>query len=219
MVDGAGEDQILETRLLGASQTGVIEEAAELLMDGFLVVFPTDTVYGVGAAIHNNEALLKLFKAKERPLSKGIPILIAEKGDLNKIAAGVPDEITPLIEKFWPGPLSLIVPKRSGLPSALSPNEGVAVRLPDNRIARDIISAAGGALAVSSANLSGKTPSCSGQEAYSSLSGRVSLIIDGGQSPGGIASTVLNCLEMPPRLERQGPITIRQIERYLAIKS
>lgn len=219
MTHWTDEKQKIDTRLLDAAQNGVIEEAARLLANGFLVVFPTDTVYGVGAAVQNSEAVMNIYRAKGRPIRKGIPVLIADRRNLADIVGTIPEAVKPLIERYWPGPLTLVLARRPELPAVLSPNEGVAVRLPDGDIARQLISAAGGALAVSSANLSSEPPSRSAQEAYRALGGRAALIIDGGQSPGGTASTVLNCLEMPPRIERPGPITVSQIEQYLALGS
>ena len=209
----------METRILADDHPGAIQEAAKALAKGLLIVFPTDTLYGVGADLQNPEALMRIYQAKVRPLEKGLPILVAKKDDLNQVVSQIPDDAVPLIEKFWPGPLTLILPKQSDLPAILSPNEGIAVRMPDNDIALKVISAAGGAVAVSSANMSGESPSCNAGQALKALGGLVSLIIDSGTVPIGRASTVVDCLGSPPRLLRQGPIPFDHITNSLAVRS
>lgn len=209
----------METRILAADHPGAVQEAAKALREGHLIVFPTDTLYGVGADLNSAEALVRIYQAKERPLAKGLPVLLAKKDDLNLVVSQISDAASSLIDKYWPGPLTLVLPKRSGLPKALSPNEGIAVRMPDCDIALKVISAAGGAVAVSSANKSGESPSCNAGQALMALGGLVSVIIDSGTVPVGIASTVLDCLTSPPRLLREGPIPFDHIARYLAVLS
>src|SRR5688572_28733774 len=146
------------TQLLDASQSGGIEEAAALLRQGSLVVFPTDTLYGLGVDAFSSVAISKLYAAKGRPLDKGVPILLADLEELERVVQAVTPLATALIARYWPGPLTLVLPKHPALPENISPNENVAVRIPDHPVARALIRAAGGAVATSSANRSGEEP-------------------------------------------------------------
>jgi tRNA threonylcarbamoyl adenosine modification protein (Sua5/YciO/YrdC/YwlC family) len=204
----------LKTHFLNAANPGAIEHAATLLRQGELVVFPTDTVYGVGVDATQYGAVEKLYAAKERMRSKGIPILIADADAIEQVAVLGYDKrawIEFLITGFWPGPLTLVLPQQPGLPTNLSPNKGIAVRLPNNDIARNLIRAAGGALAVSSANLSGEPPATSAESAFAIFDGIVAAVLDGGPSRGKTPSTVLDCTEMPPRILRRGPIPAQML--------
>jgi L-threonylcarbamoyladenylate synthase len=199
---------MIETQRLDPDQNGAIAAAATLLRQGHLVVFPTDTLYGVGCHAFNAEAIERLYAIKERPTEKGIPILLADGDDLDKVAVELPAIARALIAQFWPGPLTLIVPKRPSLPANLSPNDGIAVRVPAHRVARQLIRAAGGAVATSSANISGAEPARDGAEAYEALVGRVAAVIDGGPVHYGLSSTIIDCTVSPPGLIRPGPISI-----------
>ncbi len=196
-----------ETALLPATDPASIESAAALAIAGELVVFPTDTVYGLGTSAFDEAAIGRLYEVKERPLDKGIPVLLADNSDLARVCATLTPEARRLVEQFWPGPLTLIVPRRTDLPPNLSPNANIAVRIPDLAVARDLIRAAGGALAVSSANLSGQPPATNGPDAYAALSGKVRAVVDGGATPGNIASTIVDCTTTPARVLRQGPLS------------
>ncbi len=195
------------TALLPASNLASITAAAALAGAGELVVFPTDTVYGVGTSAFDEAAVARLYEVKERPLDKGIPVLLADNSDLAYVCAALTPEAQRLVDQFWPGPLTLIVPRRSDLPPNLSPNANIAVRIPDLAVARELIRAAGGALAVSSANLSGQPPATSGPDAFAALSGKVRAVVDGGATPGNLASTIVDCTTTPARVLRQGPLS------------
>jgi L-threonylcarbamoyladenylate synthase len=198
---------MIKTRRLNPQVSGAITEAAALLRQGELVAFPTDTLYGVGCDAFNAEAIERLYAIKERPSEKGIPILLADGDDLDKVALAIPAIALTLIERFWPGPLTLIVPKKTSLPANLSPNEGIAVRLPAHQIARHLIREAGGAIATSSANVSGAEPARNGDEAWQALAGRVAAVVDGGPVRHGLSSTIVDCTVAPPRLIRPGPLS------------
>ncbi len=197
--------------MLDASRPETIEQAAELIMLGYLVAFPTDTLYGVGADVTNPDAIDKLYIAKNRPRHKGIPVLLAGKSDLDSIAMRIPAEARTLIDRYWPGPLTLILHKRSDLASGLSPNQGIAVRVPDNVIARRLISSAGGAIAASSANQSGSNPALTADQAMMALQGSIAAVLDGGAVRHGVASTILDFTSDPPRIIRKGPIPARDL--------
>lgn len=200
----------MQTKLIPAERPGAIEEAAALLQQGQLVAFPTDTLYGVGADAFNPAAIARLYRAKRRPAEKGIPILLADLDDLEKVVADVPELARTLMAQYWPGPLTLILPRRPGVPAALSPNTGVAVRIPDHALARRLIRAAGGAVAASSANLAGAEPATTAAEALATLQGQVAAVLDGGPAAHGQASTVLDCTTDPPRLLRRGPALVEE---------
>ena len=189
----------------------MIQQTAVLLQQGHLVVFPTDTVYGVGVHAWNDDAIRQLYAVKQRPLDKGIPILLADHADLDKVAASVPPLARQHIAQFWPGPLTIIVPKHPDLPASISPNDGIALRIPDNTAARALIRAAGGALATSSANLSDQPPALSGEQALTALNGLVTIILDDGPSPGDRPSTIVSYLGPEPAIVREGPISAQDL--------
>lgn len=206
-------ENAIETHYLQASSPEAIQAAAEWLRQGRLVVFPTDTLYGIGADAFNATAVAALYQAKSRPLTKGIPILLADLSDLGKVAHNITATAHAYIERFWPGPLTLIVPKQATLPAIISPNEGIAVRIPDSDVARAVIRAAGGAVATSSANRSGLTPAQTAEQALAQLDGWVTAVLDGGPSPQSTASTVLDCTVEPPQILRPGPITAADLSQ------
>jgi L-threonylcarbamoyladenylate synthase len=197
----------IATRLLQAGEPDAIIATAVALQNGRLVVLPTDTVYGVAADAHNQAAILQLYAVKQRPLSKAIPILLADPERLDDVAREVPPAARALMARFWPGPLTLVVPKRPDLPPALSPDANIAVRIPDCAWARAVIRAAGGAVAATSANRSGEPPAQTAAAAQAALGGQVAIVLDGGPAPRGLASTVVDCTGAALRILRAGPLT------------
>jgi len=198
------------TQLLFAAQAETIEQALQTLRAGGLVAFPTDTVYGVGALAFDGPAVESIYAAKDRPVEKAIPILIADVSDLDKVAVDVPSMAAILAAHFWPGPLTLVVPKQPTLPQAISANETVAVRIPDHPVARALLRAAG-PMAVTSANISGQPSPNDAADVMRQLGGRIPLIIDGGTTPGGVPSTLVDCLGAEPVILREGPLTKAEI--------
>ena len=199
-----------ETRLIPATQPDAIEQALRILRAGGLAAFPTDTVYGVGALAFDGPAVESIYAAKDRPVEKAIPILIADADDLDKVAVDIPPMAQILAARFWPGPLTLVVPKQPTLPEAVSATATVAVRIPDHPVARALLRAAG-PMAVTSANLSGQPSPVNAEEVMRQLNGRIPLVLDGGATPGGIPSTLVDCLGAEPVLLREGPLTKEQI--------
>lgn len=199
------------TRHLLATEPQAIEVTAVALRQGQLVVFPTDTVYGVGVIAFNEAAIQQLYAVKQRPFTKGIPILLADHADLGHVAAHIPPLAQAHITQFWPGPLTIIVPKHPSLPPALSPNAGIALRIPDHPVARAVIRAAGGALATSSANLSDNPPAANGRQALNQLNGRVAIVLDDGPTPGDRPSTIVSYLGPTPVIVRDGPISAQDL--------
>jgi L-threonylcarbamoyladenylate synthase len=194
-----------------------LTQAAALLHAGDLVAFPTDTVYGVGAIAWNREAVGKLYVAKLRALDKAIPILLADAADLAQVARDVSPAIRRLAERFWPGPLTIILPRSAQVPDEVTAGgDSVAVRVPDHSLARTLIREAGAPLATTSANLSGGPSPVTAHEVSAQLAGRVAMILDGGRCPGGVASTVVDLTGSSPVILRPGPISLAEILAVVA---
>ena len=193
------------TQILDVSPSSLMR-AAELLCAGQLVAFPTDTVYGVGARVFDAKSVASIYVAKERPPEKAIPVLIADDSDLPRIAF-VPDAARVLMARFWPGSLTLVLPKRPDVPEIVSGDETVAVRIPDLDLARALMRLTG-PLAATSANRSGQPSPVTAEDVMAQLGGRIAAVLDGGLCPGGVPSTVVDCVAWPPRVLRQGALTV-----------
>jgi L-threonylcarbamoyladenylate synthase len=204
-----------ETRVLDADAPDAIPEAAAALRRGELVVFPTDTVYGVGCDCRDAAAIERLYWAKQRPYELAIPVLVSHPRHVSQVARSLPAAYGALTARFWPGGLTLIVPRQTSLPDILTAGgDTVAVRMPDHDVAQALIEAAGGAVAGTSANLSTRPSPCTAQEALADLERRVHLVLDGGACPQGIASSIVDLCSSPPRLLRGGgldPEVLREV--------
>jgi L-threonylcarbamoyladenylate synthase len=204
----------METEILSAASSEVITRALEILRRGGLVAFPTDTVYGVGVLAFDGKAVESIYTAKDRFPEKAIPVLIGDMDDLDKIAMDVPNLVQMLASRFWPGPLTILVPKKPDLPEAISSTSTVGVRVPDHEAARALLRAAG-PMAVTSANLSGQASPITAEEVFAQLGGRIELIIDGGKTPGGVPSTLVDCTGDEIKILREGPITKKELQSAL----
>ena len=192
-------------RILSVSHPGAVEEAVRLLAADELVVFPTDTVYGVGAHGLREAAVVKLFDAKVRPPHKAIPLLLSDAADVERVGEHLTPLARSLMARYWPGALTLVVWAKAGLPPSLTAGEPtVAVRVPDSQVTRDLIRRLGAPLAATSANVSGQPSARTALEAADALADQVALILDGGPAPIGEASTVLDVTVEPPRVLRRG---------------
>ena len=200
----------MHTEILSASSVEAIPRALEILKAGGLVALPTDTVYGVGALAFDGKAVESIYAAKDRPVEKAIPVLIGDLGDAENVGADIPDSARRLATRFWPGPLTILVPKRADLPESVSATQTVGVRVPDHEVARALLRAAG-PMAVTSANISGGQSPVTAEQVYKQLGGRIDLIIDGGKTPGGIPSTLVDCTAASLRVLREGPITLEAL--------
>jgi L-threonylcarbamoyladenylate synthase len=195
----------MRTEVIQVDGEGALHRAVETLKEGSLVAFPTDTVYGVAALPWDVEAVARLYVVKRRPSSLPIPLLLSDADQLHRVATLAP-AFVPLAERFWPGGLTLVLPKTEIVPDAVSPGPTVAVRVPDLALARDLIRGAGGVLAVTSANISGCPSPVTAREVEEQLGGRIDLIVDGGPCPGGVPSSLLDCTTSPPKLLRRGAV-------------
>ncbi len=219
------------TRILPVSEVGsaegraAIREAAQMIRDGRLVAFPTETVYGLGANALDARAVARVFEAKQRPLNDPLILHIAGLDDLtNLTTATVPGDATELgslvavlTRAFWPGPLTLVLPRSRNVPPIVSAGrDTVAVRMPNHAVAQALIRAAGVPIAAPSANRFGHVSPTTAQHVLDDLDGRIDLVLDGGATPIGVESTVLDLTTTPPRILRPGGVTREQIAHALA---
>ena len=203
------------TRLLPANRDA-IAAAARVLADGGLVAFPTETVYGLGADATNGEAVARLYAAKGRPRFNPLIAHVAEAKAALPLAR-FSDDARLLAGVFWPGPLTLVLPKQDGCPVselATAGLDSIAVRVPDHSIARDLLKAFGKPVVAPSANQSGHVSPTAAQHVLADLDGRIDLIVDGGPASVGVESTIVSCLGTPTLL-RPGGIPRDAIERVL----
>lgn len=204
----------MKTEIISFSSPRAISEALSILRSGGLVAFPTDTVYGLGCLAFDRKAVESIYIAKDRPVEKAIPVLVAEIMDTEKIVTEFPPIPRILALRFWPGPLTCILPKKPTLPEAVSATSTIGVRIPDEVTARVLLRNAG-PMAVTSANISGQPSPSTAEEVFEQLNGRIPLIIDGGKTPGGLPSTVIDCLSDEFKILREGPISADDIQNYL----
>ena len=204
----------MKTVIVPADAPDAITQAIEVLQRGGLVAFPTDTVYGVGSLVFDGQAVESIYAAKDRPVEKAIPVLIADAADMDQVGTNIPAVAHQLAARFWPGPLTCIIPKQPTLPEAVSATDTVGVRIPDHAVARALLRAAG-PMAVTSANLSGQTSPSTAEEVLAQLGGRIDLILDGGKTPGGVPSTLVDCTAAELKILREGPISLAEIKSVL----
>jgi L-threonylcarbamoyladenylate synthase len=193
-------------------QQNHIHQAIQVLREGGIVGFPTDTVYGVGAHGLLPAAVERLYVAKRRPREKAIPLLIAGVETLSQVAVEIPDAAYALAERFWPGALTLVLRRATRVPDVVtSGGDTVAVRAPDHPSTQALIAALDAPLAATSANLSGQPAPDTPEGVLAQLDGRIDLLLDGGVCPGGVASTVLDLTVDPPAVLRAGGLPVEQI--------
>lgn len=204
----------MNTKIISADDPFVYKTALDILKSGGLVAFPTDTVYGVGALAFDGNAIESIYTAKDRPIEKAIPVLIGEIMDTIKVVTDFPLTARKLASRFWPGPLTCVLTKKPTLPEAVSASSTVGVRIPDHAVARILLRVAG-PMAITSANISGQPSPSTAEEVFEQLNGRIPLIIDGGTSPGGVPSTVIDCSSNEVKILREGPISLNNINSVL----
>ncbi|MEG0227491.1 MAG: L-threonylcarbamoyladenylate synthase [Lachnospiraceae bacterium] len=194
----------------------VIEEAGAILKAGGLVAFPTETVYGLGANALDEEAAKKIYAAKGRPSDNPLIVHIAELQALEDITINLPPETAEIAARFWPGPLTMIFEKSDKIPYGTTGGlDTVAVRMPDDKIARALILAGGGYIAAPSANTSGRPSTTTAQHVFEDLDGKIDMILDGGAVSIGVESTILDMTVVPPMILRPGAITKDMLEKVL----
>lgn len=189
-----------------------LREASEIIKSGGIVAFPTETVYGLGANALDSEAVKKIFIAKGRPQDNPLIIHVAHK-DISQYVKDVPDIAYEIIERFWPGPLTIILNKKDIIPNETSANlQSVGVRMPSNEIARELIKLSGVPIAAPSANISGRPSPTDVERCIEDLNGRIDYIIGGPKCNVGVESTILDCTVDPPLVLRPGGITLEMLK-------
>ena len=202
----------MQTLLLQASAPETAQTAAQLIRQGELVAIPTETVYGLGANGLDPDAVAKIFLAKGRPQDNPLILHIAEAKDLERYCHSIPQAAWALAEKFWPGPLTMVLPARDCVPKCTTAGlPTVAIRCPDNATARQIIRLAGVPVAAPSANISGKPSTTTAQHVLHDHDGKIAAVVDGGSCRVGVESTIVDLTDTQPRLLRPGGITPEQL--------
>jgi L-threonylcarbamoyladenylate synthase len=186
-----------------------VEAAARVLRDGRLVAFPTETFYGLGAHALDEAAVARIFRAKGRPGDKPLLVLVESLAMVERVAREVPDRARRLMAKYWPGPLTLVLPSRADLPAALTAGTGtVGVRLSGHPVARALVRAVGAPVTAPSANPHGGPAPRTADDVLAALGSGVDLVLDGGPTPGGLPSTVLDLTAARPVLLRPGAVVL-----------
>lgn len=205
----------MKTKLLKANKES-IELACELLKKGEVVAVPTETVYGLAGDSTSSSAIKKIFEAKGRPADNPLIVHIGNLDMLDGVVSEFNNDAKKLADAFWPGPLTIIMPKGEKICAETSAGlDSVGVRIPANEIARKIINLSGVAFSAPSANLSGKPSPTTAEDVFADMNGRIPLVIDGGESDAGVESTVISVLEKTPVILRPGIITKEEIESVL----
>ncbi len=193
-----------------------IARAAEVILKGGTVAFPTETVYGIGANAFDESACAGIFKAKGRPSDNPLIVHISKAGQLKDVADGIDQELREAVKTLWPGPVSFVLKSNGNVPLNVRGGlDTVAVRMPAHPIALRLIEKCGTPIAAPSANLSGRPSSTTARHVIEDLDGRVDLIIDGGDTAFGLESTVINATEKPYVLLRPGAFTLEELQKYL----
>lgn len=196
--------------------TEAIARAGEILRNGGLVAFPTETVYGLGANALDEEAARKTYAAKGRPSDNPLIVHIARFEDLEKVAEHISEKAWKLARTFWPGPMTLIFDKTDIVPHGTTGGlDTVAVRMPVNRIAQEIILAGGGFISAPSANTSGRPSPTTAQHVKEDLDGKIEMILDGGEARIGVESTIVDMTVEPPMILRPGAVTREMLEETI----
>ena len=196
----------------------IMEAAADIIRRGGLVAFPTETVYGLGANGLDAAAVARIFAAKGRPADNPLILHIADREELEEWVAAVPDWLEPLLEQFWPGPFTVVLPRSDTVPDIVTAGlDTVAVRLPSLGAARELIRAAGVPIAAPSANLSGRPSPTTAAAVMADMEGRIDMVLDAGPCEVGLESTVLDCVSQPPTILRPGGVTQEMLEAKLSL--
>lgn len=195
-----------------------LDHAAEVLRAGGLVAFPTETVYGLGANALDTNAADSIYSAKGRPSDNPLIVHIADTDALPGLVSSIPAAAPELMEVFWPGPLTLVMPKSDRIPSVITAGlDTVAIRMPSHPIALALIKKAGIPVAAPSANSSGRPSPTLAKHVMEDMNGKVDIIIDGGSSRVGVESTVLDLTAEPPMVLRPGGVTLEQLRKLLGV--
>lgn len=193
-----------------------LEEAAKILKQGGLVAFPTETVYGLGADALNEKAVMQIFEAKGRPADNPLIVHVDSKESCRKLVKSIPEKAVILMDKLWPGPLTLIMERKEIVPDVTTGGlDTVAIRMPENKVALELIRSAGVPVAAPSANVSGRPSPTTAEHVLCDLSGKIDAIIDGGEVSIGVESTVIDMTTDVPVILRPGKVSREDLEVYI----
>lgn len=215
-LDQATKVWIVDKHVENAQTCTQVVDAAELLRNGDVVAFPTETVYGLGANALSDESVEKIFLAKGRPSDNPLIVHIGDKSQLSTVARHIPEKGNRLIEAFWPGPLTIILPKTDQVASLVTAGlDSVGVRMPDHDIALALLKEAGVPIAAPSANRSGRPSPTTAEHVLHDLDGRIAGVLDGGPTGVGVESTVIDVTVDPPMVLRPGGVTREELEAVI----
>lgn len=190
-----------------------INIGARIIRTGGIVVFPTETVYGMGADAYSEEACIKIFRAKERPVDNPLIVHVSSVEMVSSFTSGLSEELKEKLSRVWPGPVTVLLPRNEKIPDVVTGGSSlVAVRMPSNRLALSLIESAGVPIAAPSANISTRPSITNSMHAIEELEGRVDLIYDSGQTPKGIESTIIDISGVRPVLLRAGSKPVEELE-------
>ena len=205
---------------LDDAMRGQIKTAVAVLRESGVAAIPTDTLYGLAACAFDERAVLKVYELKGRPDGMALPLLLSNSGDVDKCAVEVPEEAWSLMERFWPGALTLVVRKSAEIPDIVTGGlDTVALRVPDHAVPRAIAEALGAPLTGTSANLSGRPGLTSASDVRREFGDAVDFVLDGVDAPGGVASTIVDVSGAEMRVLREGAISLGEIEEVLRTAS
>ena len=195
---------------------GLLRKAVEVLLNGGIVAYPTDTVYGLGANGLDPAAVRRVFEVKRRPLTMPVPLLVADLAMLRSVVEGLPEVALALAERFLPGPLTLVLPRAPAVPEIVTAGApSVAVRIPDHPVPVRLAAGIGAPLVGTSANRSGQPSPTTADEVRAQLGAEIDWVVDG-DCPGGVESTVIDLTEATPRILRPGAVPAEALEEVLA---
>ena len=193
-----------------------IKKAISILKKGGVVAYPTDTVYGLGACMTDTAAVDRIFQVKGRPKGMALPVLLADKVQMESILTSVPLSARRLADEFFPGALTIILPKSNSVPDIITGGgRTVAFRIPDHRVPWALIKGLGKPIVGTSANLSGQPSALTAAEVQAQIGDKIDMVIDGGRCPGGTESTVIDLSGKKPVVRRQGAISIEKLRKIL----
>jgi len=205
----------MNCQILKASRRG-IERAGQLILQGKVVAFPTETFYGLGADTLNGEALQKIFRVKQREKDKPLLLLVADRTWLPGLVKYIPPWAEPLMQRFWPGPLTLVFPASDHLSALLTGNTGkIGLRISSHPVAQGLVRVVGRAISATSANVSGQPGASQAGEVFQALGKKIDAILDGGRTTGGLGSTVVDIAGASPKIVRQGAIARAELAPFL----
>ncbi len=201
----------------------VLDKSVSVLEAGGMIAFPTETFYGLGVRFDLPESLERLYELKRRPKQKAMPLIIGHIGLLSAIVPRdwlehIPSPVKSLADRFWPGPLTLLLPAGKGLSEFLTAGSGmIAVRIPGESFALNLAREADFPITATSANISGMPPSVNAREVVRYFDDRIDLLVDGGETRGGLPSTIIDATKAPMKIMREGAITTKELENYLEL--